>query len=257
MITYIILAVVVGWLVGILVNYLADVLPLRRRLTRPFCIQCDTTQSWVNYLFWPRRCQVCHHPRSARVWIIEAFYVLASVYIMLYPPADLGYILGIIVLAFFGVVVLIDLEYRLIMHPVSIAGAILGLVVGILRVGWQRTLIGGVAGFGIMWLLYMVGVLIIKLVDRMRGRPVNDVALGFGDVNLAGVLGLMLGWELIIYGLLIAVLIAGVVSLLYIMIKLASRKYHAFMALPYGPFLVVGAAIFIYFSEQILTVIGG
>ena len=42
----------------------------------------------------------------------------------------------------------------------------------------------------------MLGVLIIKLINRRRGQPVNDVAFGFGDVNLSGVLGLMLGWPL-------------------------------------------------------------
>lgn len=257
MITYIILAIIIGWLLGVLVNYLADVLPLRRRLTRPFCIQCDTSQTWSNYLIWPRRCPVCNHPRSLRVWAVELFYVAASVFIFLYPPVHLGYPLGMIVLAYFGVVVLIDLEYRLIMHPVSIVGAVLGLIVGILRVGWERTLIGGVVGFATMWLLYLLGVLIIKLIDRMRNQSVNDVALGFGDVNLSGVLGLMLGWPLVLVGLVVAVLVGGGISLVYILIKLITRKYHAFMALPYGPFLVLGAIILIYFSDQVLALLGG
>ena len=189
--------------------------------------------------------------------MVEVFYILASVISGYSPPDQLGYILGIVVLAYFGVVVLIDLEYRLIMHPVSIFGAVLGLIVGILRVGWVKALIGGVAGFGIMWLIYMLGILIIKLIDRARGRPVNDVALGFGDVNLSGVLGLMLGWPLIIFSLVVAVLIGGVVSLIYIVIKLITGKYHAFMALPYGPFLVLGAVILIYFRDLVLKVFGG
>ena len=126
MITYI-LAIIPGWLFGVVVNYLADVLPLRRRLTKPFCIQCDTTLSWVNYLIWPRKCPTCNHPRSIRVWVVEVFYIAASVMISQFPPNKLGFWLGMILLAYFGVVVLIDLEYRLIMHPVSIFGAVLGL----------------------------------------------------------------------------------------------------------------------------------
>jgi len=173
------------------------------------------------------------------------------------PPDKIGYILGMIVLAYFGVVVVIDLEYRLIMHPVSVVGAILGLVVGILREGWVQAVLGGIAGFGIMWILYLLGVVLIKLIARTRGRPVNDVALGFGDVNLSGVLGLMLGWPLILFSLVVAVLVGGAVSLVYIVIQLITRRYQAFMALPYGPFLVIGAIIFIYFSDQILVLIGG
>jgi leader peptidase (prepilin peptidase)/N-methyltransferase len=188
---------------------------------------------------------------------VEVFYIVASIWISYSPPHGLGYWLGMIVLAFFGVVVLIDLEYRLIMHPVSIIGAGLGLIVGIMRVGWLKALVGGVVGFGVMWLLYMLGVLIIKLINRRRGQSVNDVALGFGDVNLSGVLGLMLGWPLILVGLVVAVLIGGLVSLIYIIVMLITRKYQAFAALPYGPFLVIGAVALIYFSDYILAFLGG
>lgn len=257
MITYNLLAIIPGWLLGALVNYLADVLPLRRKLTKPFCIVCDTDQSWLNYLVWPRRCPNCTQRRKIRVWIVEVFFIAASVYISFSPPTKLGYWLGMILLAYFGVVVLIDLEYRLIMHPVSIFGAALGLLVGILKIGLVRSLIGGAAGFLIMWLIYLLGVLIIKLVNRRRGQAVNDVALGFGDVNLSGVLGLMLGWPAILVGLVIAVLIGGVISLIYILVMLVTRRYQAFAALPYGPFLVIGATILIYFWDLIVVTVGG
>jgi leader peptidase (prepilin peptidase)/N-methyltransferase len=256
MITYI-LAIIPGWLSGMLVNYLADVLPLRRKLTRPFCIQCDATQPWLNFLIWPRKCPECHYHRSLRVWLVEGFFVVASVLMSIYPPHSIGYGLGMLVLAYFGVVVVIDLEYRLIMHPVSIFGAALGLVVGILRVGWMSAVIGGALGFGIMWLLYMLGALIIKMVNRRRGMPVTDVALGFGDVNLSGVIGLMLGWQLILAGLVLAVLVGGLVSFIVIVVKVVRRKYEAFMAVPYGPFLVLGAVAFIYFSDQMAVLLGG
>jgi leader peptidase (prepilin peptidase)/N-methyltransferase len=255
MITYL-LAVISGWICGAIVNYLADVLPLRRRLAHPFCIQCDTNQSWVNYLVWPRQCANCGYRRNRRVWLVEGFYVIASVLLALYPPARIGYVLGLIVLGYLGLVVLTDLEYRLIMHPVSIFGAGLGLVVGFINVGWWKTLLGGVAGFAVMGVFYILGALIMKLVSRRR-QLVDDIALGFGDVNLSGVLGLMLGWPVILFGLFVAVFIAGFVSLIYIIVKVLTRKYQAFLALPYGPFLIIGAAIFIYFKDLVLQLIGG
>ncbi len=218
---------------------------------------CDTPQGWLSYLIWPRRCPACGQRRNIRIWVVEGFYILASVLLVLYPPYKIGTILGMVVLAYFGTVVLIDLEYRLIMHPVSLGGAGLGLIIGVVRVGWAEALIGGVVGYGIMVVLYMLGYVIIKLVGRIRGQAVNDVALGYGDVNLSGVLGLMLGYRLIIYALLTAVVVGGVVSLVYLIIKVATRKYQAFMALPYGPFLVFGAVIFIYFRDQVLALLGG
>jgi prepilin signal peptidase PulO-like enzyme (type II secretory pathway) len=256
MITYP-LAFIVGWPFGMLVNYIADVLPLRRKLTRPFCIQCDTTQPWFNYLVWPRKCATCTHRRSLRTWVVEIFFIVASLWMSQHPPTKLGYWLGMLLLAYFGVVVLIDLEYRLIMHPVSIFGAILGFLVGLVYVGWWRSLLGGVVGFGLMWLLYQLGVLIIKLIKRSRGPLADEVALGFGDVNLSGVLGLILGWPAVLIGLVVAVLIGGLVSLLYLLFKILTRRYQALMALPYGPFLVIGAGVLIYFRDWILAVMGG
>jgi prepilin signal peptidase PulO-like enzyme (type II secretory pathway) len=67
----------------------------------------------------------------------------------------------------------------------------------------------------------------------------------------------MLGWPLILVGLVAAILIAGLVSLIYIVIKLITGKYQAFMALPYGPFLVLGAVMLIYFRDLVLKLIGG
>ncbi len=255
MITYI-LAIIPGWICGAFVNYVADVLPLRRKLTRPFCIQCDSTLAWINYLVWPRKCPTCGHPRGFRVWLVEGVYIAASVLMSIFPPPKIGYMLGMVVLAYLGVVVLNDLEYRLIMHPVSIFGGVLGLVVGFLNVGWWRTLAGGAAGFAIMGLFYLLGVFIMKLVQRKRGPLADDVALGFGDVNLSGVLGLMLGYPVIIIGLVISVFVAGFVSLVYIIRKLLMRQYQAFMALPYGPFLVLGAVVLIYFRALVLQLIG-
>ncbi len=97
----------------------------------------------------------------------------------------------------------------------------------------------------------------MKAVQSRRGQLADDVALGFGDVNLAGVLGLMLGFPLIIYGLIISVFVAGFISLVYIILKAIMRQYQAFMAIPYGPFLVIGAVVFIYFRELVLLLIGG
>ena len=98
-----------------------------------------------------------------------------------------------------------------------------------------------------MWLFYALGEGLMRLIARLRGQSVDEVALGFGDVNLSGVLGLILGWPVIWIGLFFGVFIGGVVSLVFMVWMLLRRKYHLFMALPYGPFLVIGATLLIYF----------
>ncbi len=142
------------------------------------------------------------------------------------------------------------------MHPVSWAGAALGLVVGLMRNSWWETLLGGVVGYALMWILYKLGDVVMKGIAKLRGRTLEDVALGYGDVNLSGVLGLILGWPLIFPGLFLSILIGGVVSLIYLVVMIATKRYQLFMALPYGPFLIAGAFLLLFFGQQFIRVLG-
>ncbi|MFC1996198.1 prepilin peptidase [Chloroflexota bacterium] len=240
--------ILVGWLVGVLVNYISDILPIKRRLGAPICVACHDPMPIINYLLWPRRCPECWSRRPWRTWAVEAFFVAASLWFWFNPPRLLSFWPGLLLLAFFGVVFVIDMEHRLIMHPVSIFGALLGLILGIYMRGIWMTLLGGAVGFGVMYALYWFGDIFARWLARRRGEVLTEVALGFGDVNLAGVLGLLLGWPGIVAGLLLAIIIGGLVSVLYLILMVVLRRYHTFMAIPYGPFMVISAILLLYFQ---------
>jgi len=76
-------------------------------------------------------------------------------------------------------------------------------------------------------------------------------ALGFGDVNLAGVIGLLLGWPGIVGGIFLAIMIGGIVSGIFLLIQLLQKKYMAYQALPYGPFLVLSTIALFYISSLV------
>lgn len=248
----ILLSALLGLLGGILVNYLADVLPSSRRLSSPVCVYCFEPQPIWNYLFWPKRCPECQHKRPWRVWLVEITFVIISIWLSQSPPDRLGYFLGLLLFFYFGVVVVIDMEHRLILHPVSLVGGVFCFGLGWLMRGLTTTLIGGVAGFSIMLVLHLFGDLFARWLARRRGEVLTEVALGFGDVNLSGVLGLLLGWPGIIIGLVLAILLGGLVSLIYIVVMLVSRRYRTFAAIPYGPFLVASGIILIFFKDFLI-----
>ncbi len=210
-------SIALGVLAGGLINYLSDHLPVWRALTRPRCTQCESYQPFGNYLVWPRQCGVCGHRRRARSLLIDAFAVSATVWMALTPPPRIGFGYGYLLLIFFTLVVVIDLEHRLILHPISAAGGILGLIAGVSLHGLSATLMGGAVGFLVMWGFYQLGALFTRLVGRLRGSPVEEIALGFGDVTLAAILGLLLGLPNILLALLLAILAGGVASLLYLL----------------------------------------
>jgi leader peptidase (prepilin peptidase)/N-methyltransferase len=151
-----------------------------------------------------------------------------------------------LVLAYFGVIFIIDVEHRLVLHPTTLAGAVLGLIYGWSQHGIMNSIAGGLIGFTIMAMIYYLGVVYIKIVSRKRGRSTSEVALGFGDVNLALVCGLFLGWPEIVIGLLCAILMGGIVSALMILFMIITKRYRPYFAIPYAPFIILGTIILLF-----------
>jgi leader peptidase (prepilin peptidase)/N-methyltransferase len=73
-------------------------------------------------------------------------------------------------------------------------------------------------------------------------RVVNPRALGGGDVNLAGLLGLALGWYSV-RAVLLGLAAGMVLAALFALGALAARRVRADTAISYGPFLIAGAVL--------------
>lgn len=89
--------------------------------------------------------------------------------------------------------------------------------------------LAAVAGGAVLWSFYFVL------------RFIHPPGMGFGDVKLAGVLGLYLGylgWSHVFAGTFAAFLLGGLWSL----VVLATRRGTLRSAIPFGPFMLAGAA---------------
>jgi prepilin signal peptidase PulO-like enzyme (type II secretory pathway) len=230
----VLLALGAGWFV----NYLADVLPRHRRFVRATCPKCESPYPLSDYLLF-RPCPSCAQKRGWRSIITQLIFLAATLYFWFDPPSRLGFWLAYTLFIFLAVVFVIDVEHRLILHPVSWFGAALGLAIGTFLHGFYTSLIGGAVGFGSMLALYYLGEVFARYMSKRRGLAIEEVALGFGDVNLGGIIGLLLGWPLIIFGLLFAILVGGAFSFLFVISMLIRRRYDAFTAIPYAPFMIL------------------
>lgn len=251
------LVILVGYIAGAAVNFISDWYYVRRQFLGEYTVEELRKAGWVKYLAWPFSVRTVPQAHKVRVLLVEAIYVLLAFWMWFSPPDRVKLWWGIPVLIYFGVVIVMDVEFRVVLHPISIAGAVLGAVVGVYLRGVWVTLLGGVVGFLIMFLLYKLGEIFMNWVNRRRDEMIDEVALGYGDVNMAGVVGLFLGWPPIVLGLLSAIFTAGVVSILFIVISLVIRRFKAFAAMPYAPFLAFAALMMLFFPEQIANLLGG
>jgi len=192
----------------------------------PDCEVCDDSLT-IGML----RCRYASHvQRAANVWIIiatMATFVLVTISIdsLWVLPAYLWF-------AYFSILLTVtDVDTKLIPNrillPATIGGLVL-LALGALADGSPSALLRGLlAGAA-----YFIVMLILGLIARG--------ALGFGDVKLAFFLGLYvgyIGWGHLVLAGLGSFILGGVVALILVLTRRASRKD----AIPFGPFMTIAA----------------
>ncbi len=260
------LALPLGLALGAFVNLVAESLPWTGRLGPPRCTYCGgprplwQASATLSLLRRSWRCAYCGQGRGGRPGLIEA----ASVFVaagLLARDGDLWQALGGWALAVvFLVVLVLDLEHRLIPHRVTVPAAmVMGLIGGLDPArGPVKTLLGGAVGFGVMWGFYLFAGLFARVVSHLRGVRLDEVAFGFGDVTLSAVIGLAVGWPGVLLALTLGILAAGLFSALYLIGSMLARRYRAFVAIPYGPFLILGASLVYYGGRELfLGLLGG
>ena len=250
----ILIAFMTGLLFGVFVNAAANSLPFRRKLAVPHCYACGAPRqllAWSGAIAWlstKRRCLYCARSILMREVFVELTLVAAAVLLYMANDSFARWLLELLTVSFFVLIMVIDLEHRLILHVVSVPAALFFALIGSVdpNLGPSRTLVGGAIGFVTFLLLYILGAFFARWMGRRRGEELDEVAFGFGDVMLALVIGLAVGFPGVIGALLRGILLAGVFSFVYMLVMAAMKRYEAFTPIPYGPFLILGA-LWVYF----------
>jgi leader peptidase (prepilin peptidase)/N-methyltransferase len=261
------LAFVVGACVGSFLNVCIYRLPADESVVRPGsrCPHCRHALAWydnVPLLSWAwlgARCRSCRAAIPARYPLVEA----TAGGLALLALARFGTTpWGLVVFAFSAALLMItfiDLDHRFIPDEVSLPGIVVGLAASFVEggPGPVASLLGVLAGGGVLW-----GV--AWGYERATGRE----GMGLGDVKLLAMIGAFVGWQAIPAILVIASVtgsLAGVAVMLAhgasaggvrIRRRFGLRALGPFVrrraqrtAIPFGPFLAVGAMIALYLPD--------
>lgn len=229
-----------------------------------------------SFLFLRGRCRHCGHRISLQYPIIELLTALIFVAVplqignslrlvsgggipLLFDGALLLSVLWIAVFVLFLVLAVIDLKHMIIPDSINVALATLGgAIAGVtqwthgfgpfqgsfirhyamifgLRDGiWGNHLFAMFVGFA-----FFGGIIMVS-----RGR-----AMGWGDFKLAGALGLIFGWPDIALVFALSFIVGSIISV-GLMIR---GSKHMKDAIPFGPFLVIGASTVFFFGFQLIS----
>jgi leader peptidase (prepilin peptidase)/N-methyltransferase len=251
-----ILFALLGLCVGSFLNLCIDRLPQGKSIVRPrsHCDSCNQTLvaadlvPFFGYLWLRGRCRYCGARIPLRLPIVELatgviFAVLAWYY---YQNFGLGSELAFALVygALFIVIFVIDLEQGLVLNNVVLFGIALALIFSFFQSGFEEfwpkagpgitlsALLGGATGFLIMLLPYLIS----------RG------GMGAGDVKLAGLIGMAVGFPQILAALLVGIIIGGLVAVVLLITRIRKRKE----AIPFGPFLAVGAMVALVWGGELI-----
>jgi leader peptidase (prepilin peptidase)/N-methyltransferase len=242
---------ILGLLVGSFLNVVIWRVPRGESVVRPgsHCPRCDAplrpldnipVLSWLILRGRCRHCQAPINPRYPLVELLTAVLFLVVTW-RLGLVAELPAYLYLIAVGVALSVIDLDLKRlpnALTLPSYPVLAVLLGLA-SVIHADWWA-LVRAVAGMAAYY-----GVLFVLAVAIPKG-------MGFGDVKLAGVLGMALGWlgwAELISGFFLAFLYGAVVSLVLIAVRRAGRK----STVPFGPFLVAGAITAILGGQQLVT----
>lgn len=246
----IVLCALLGLAVGSFLNVVIYRVPQGLSVVAPrsFCPACGIQIAErdnipvVSWLLLRGRCRHCGEAISARYPLVE----LACAGVFAGTAARFGYdwVLPAFLALFAGLLALsvIDVEQmilpRKIVYPLSAIVAALLLMASAATGEWHNLLIGVISGAAWFALFYAMFAVSPKLI-------------GFGDVRLAPVLGLALGWlgwRYVVLGFFAANLIGAVIGIALIATHRMTRQQQ----IPYGVFLAVGCAIAVFAGPEVL-----
>jgi len=242
----VILLAALGLIVGSFLNVCIYRLPRGQSVNWPGsrCTKCDRALAWyenvpvVSWMALRGRCRTCGERISAIYPIVET--ITAALFVAGYFIYGWTPLLAVRLAFACAMVVLfaIDLEHHILPNVITVPGIVIGFVLSFFwPPGWQSSLIGLVAGGGVLFA-------IAEAWYRFRGIE----GLGMGDVKMLSMIGAFLGWKLMLVTLVLSSFAGSVIGIGVIALGRGGMK----SALPFGTFLAVGALTAAVYGDVIV-----
>ena len=265
-----VLSFVWGSCIGSFLNVCIHRIPLDQSVVKPrsHCPHCGNLIPWhhniplFSFVALGAKCANCGEKISARYFLVEL--LVAVLFLLVWLKFDMGQgavVLGMvpiggadwILIPIYWMVVsglvlgtFVDFEHLIIPDRVTLGGIAAGLLLSaavpalhgeslIVR-SLLRSVTGLATGWGILWLISVVGRVAFK----------KD-AMGFGDVKLMGAIGAFFGWQAVMFTLVISSLAGSIVG---IALVLCGRKAMQ-SRIPYGPYIALAALLWMLWGAHL------
>jgi leader peptidase (prepilin peptidase) / N-methyltransferase len=238
---------VFGACIGSFLNVCIYRIPAERSIVRPpsACPQCNSSIRFYDnipifsYIWLMGKCRQCGAKISIRYPLIEFLtgFLACVCFVKFGLTIEAGvffcFTAALLVISF------IDIDHKIVPDSISLPSIPIGLAVSFFlpSIHFIESLIGMLVGGGILYLIAWS----YQFITGKEG-------MGGGDIKLLAMIGTFIGWK----GVLVDVFIASASgAFVGIFLMLAAHKNMKY-AIPFGPFLSIGAVVYIFFGAELI-----
>ena len=216
---------------------------------RSICPNCQKMIKWydniplLSFIILKAQCRNCSSDISWNYFVVELIAAISFVVIFYFFGISLTTLLFFILSICFIVIFFIDLKHFIIPNEITYPLMVIGFLKSFdpnlntnLFPNFLNSLIGGLFGFAIIWL-------IIFIYKKLR----NKEGMGLGDAKLLSAMGFWFGWVSIPF----IIFFSSAIALLSVIPDLIKNKKKLSSQIPFGPYLIIGNIIFITFVNKI------
>ena len=237
-----------GLCIGSFLNVCIYRLPASKTITDPprsICPSCNRQIRYydnipiLSYLWLKGRCRHCGTRIPFRYVVVELMTGVVAVGILFHFGLTLEGLIYFVFISSLIIMTFIDIDHRIIPDVITLPGILIGLIASLAlpTVGFKDAVIGLLVGGGSLWLVAWV----YYLLTRKDG-------MGGGDIKLLAMMGTIIGLKGVIFTIFVSSAVGTLVGVTLMIIKGKDMKF----AVPFGPFLSIGAITYIFFGHEII-----
>ncbi len=238
-----ILLFVLGLMIGSFLNAFVWRFLRQERITdrHSICVHCHHQLGTrdllplLSFLLLAGRCRYCRKPIPWHYPVVEFATGILLLPLLYYFGVTWAFAACALLVLALETLFLLDLRYSILPDTITLPSLVLALVFSLsLNRTWDEMLIGGILGAGVFFLQYVLS----------KGQWIGE-----GDIRLGAVMGLALGWKLVLVALFLAYFTGALVGVAL----LATRRTGWRSQIPFGVFLTVATYSTILWGESMLA----
>ncbi len=219
--------------------------PINLIRPRSHCPKCKIKIKWyhnipvLSYLWLKAKCNSCKNKISIQYPLIEistaCFFTIQGLY---FGPSFELFASCILTSALIALS-MIDIEHKILPDQITLTILWLGLNINVFQTFTtvEEAILGATLGYTSLWMF-------ASIYEKITGK----FAMGHGDFKLLACAGAWLGWQQLLFIVLLSSLVASIIGLTLILVKNNNRNSE----LPFGPYLSIAIWLSLIWGDDIM-----